>query len=428
MNNHRKFLVFLGDCLTLFVSFVGTILISFPEDFNAQLVSHAAPFVLLYTVWLLVLYIFNLYDNQNIRIYLGNLSSTLFAFLVALSVGMLMFYLFPIFAISPKTNLLINIGLFATFFIGWRRIVSGIMAQTMFEKVLILGRSPESEQIKETLSKNNPFGYRCAGIVDSIDEAVLSIKEHKVSKIIFAKHLNTVDLYKITRLGVDTLPLITMYERIYERIPLSLIDDAIAVEILNKEKDIFYNITSRILSITVSLVVLIVSLPFTLIATILILLQDGFPILYTQTRVGVKNKIFTVLKFRSMIKESEKQGAVWAGEKDPRITRVGALLRKTHIDEIPQMINILKGDISLVGPRPERPSFVKELENEVPYYFMRHIIKPGFTGWAQIKFRYARSKEDSATKLEYDLFYLKNRSLALDFGILLKTIQIIFTH
>jgi exopolysaccharide biosynthesis polyprenyl glycosylphosphotransferase len=428
MNNHRKFLVFLGDCLTLFISFVGTILISFPEDFNVQLASHAVPFILLYAVWLLVLYIFNLYDNQNIRIYLGNLSNTLFAFLVALSLGMLMFYLFPIFAISPKTNLLINIGLFTTLFIGWRRIVSGVMAQTMFEKVLILGRSPESEQIKETLSKKNLFGYQCVGIVDSIDEAVLSIKEHKVSKIIFAKHLNTIDLYKITRLGVDTLPLITMYERIYERIPLSLIDDTIAVEILNKEKDIFYNITSRLLSIVVSLIILIVSLPFTIIVTLLILLQDGFPILYTHTRVGEKNKIFTVLKFRSMIKESEKHGAVWAGEKDPRITRVGILLRKTHIDEIPQMINILKGDISLVGPRPERPSFVKELEDEVPYYFMRHIIKPGFTGWAQIKFRYARSKEDSATKLEYDLFYLKNRSIALDFGILLKTIQIIFTH
>jgi lipopolysaccharide/colanic/teichoic acid biosynthesis glycosyltransferase len=125
---------------------------------------------------------------------------------------------------------------------------------------------------------------------------------------------------------------------------------------------------------------------------------------------------------------AETNGAVWASSNDPRVTRVGTLIRKLHIDEIPQMINIIRGDIALVGPRPERPTFVSSLENDLPYYFLRHTITPGFTGWAQIMFRYARTTLDAKEKYEYDLYYIYNRSLFIDIGILLKTIQIIFTH
>jgi lipopolysaccharide/colanic/teichoic acid biosynthesis glycosyltransferase len=127
--------------------------------------------------------------------------------------------------------------------------------------------------------------------------------------------------------------------------------------------------------------------------------------------------------------QAETGTAVWStGGKDSRITKVGAITRKLHVDEIPQMLNLLKGDLALVGPRPERPEFVANLEKEIPYYFMRHTIKPGFTGWAQIKFRYARTVLDSEEKFEYDLFYLKNRNIFLDVGIILKTAQIVFTH
>lgn len=429
MNDYRKFLVFLGDVCVVLLSFVATLLISFPQnEFYQQLASHTSPFALLYIVWFIVLYISNLYDTQNIRIYLSNIQTVFVAFVLAGAFGMLMFYLFPIFSISPKTNLLINLGLFIFLFVLWRRMISGVFSKKFFEKVLIVGVREESKKIHDSLSRHNPFGYRSFGIVDSIDEAVARIRQEGISRVIIAKNIETLDLYKITRLGVDTLPLVRAYEEIYERIPLSLMNDDIAIQILNKEKNIFYKTISRILDICVSLFVLLVTLPFTILSGLLIVLQDGLPFFFNHQRVGLKNRIFTIFKFRSMIKDSEKEGAVWAEAKDPRVTPIGKILRKTHIDEIPQMINILKGDISLVGPRPERPEFVKELENEIPYYFMRHIIKPGFTGWAQIKFRYARTKEEQADKLEYDLFYLKNRSLALDFGILLKTIQIIFTH
>ncbi|MEZ4114028.1 MAG: sugar transferase [Candidatus Paceibacterota bacterium] len=150
--------------------------------------------------------------------------------------------------------------------------------------------------------------------------------------------------------------------------------------------------------------------------------------MYKQKRVGKDSEHFLIWKLQSMKQNAEKNGAVWAEEKDSRITRFGKILRKLHIDEIPQMINVLKGDINLVGPRPERPEFVEKLEKEIPYYFLRHSITPGFTGWAQIKYRYARTVDDSQDKFEYDLYYLKNRNVFLDFGIIIKTIQIIFTH
>ena len=129
-----------------------------------------------------------------------------------------------------------------------------------------------------------------------------------------------------------------------------------------------------------------------------------------------------------MIMQAETKEAIWAKENDTRITKVGKIIRKLHIDEIPQMINILKGDMALVGPRPERPDFVKILEDKIPNYGLRHIIKPGFTGWAQIKYRYARTEADSKDKFEYDLYYIKNKNIFMDMGIVLRTIQIIFTH
>ncbi len=182
------------------------------------------------------------------------------------------------------------------------------------------------------------------------------------------------------------------------------------------------------LEIIFAAVVLLISLPFTLVASVSILIEDGGPIFYTHYRVGLRGKKFKIIKLRSMKKNAEQNGAQWADKDDSRITRVGKIIRTTHIDEIPQMWNVLRGDIALVGPRPERPEFVSELEKEIPYYFLRQTIKPGFTGWAQIMFRYARSVMDSQQKFEYDLYYVKNRNFFLDIGILLKTVQIIFTH
>ncbi len=218
------------------------------------------------------------------------------------------------------------------------------------------------------------------------------------------------------------------YEELFAKIPLSLLSQEQILKILSTKDGLGYWFVRNIFDRVVATFILIITSPILILAILAILIEDGRPFIYKQKRTGQGMHVFMLYKLRSMKKNAETSGAVWAQTNDPRTTRVGRLIRALHIDEIPQMCNILKGDMSLVGVRPERPEFVRELEEKIPSYYLRHITKPGFTGWAQIKFRYARSIDDSQTKYEYDLYYIKNRSLTLDMGIIAKTLQIIFTH
>jgi len=170
---------------------------------------------------------------------------------------------------------------------------------------------------------------------------------------------------------------------------------------------------------------LFLSLPMILLTALLIKLDSPGPVFYKQQRVGKGGTVFTVFKFRSMRSDAEQKGARWAQKRDPRVTRVGKWIRLFRVDEIPQIWNVLNGDMSLVGPRPERPEFVKELDLLVPYYSVRHAVTPGITGWAQINYPYGATIEESFRKLEYDLYYVKNMSILLDLQILLKTVGIV---
>lgn len=181
----------------------------------------------------------------------------------------------------------------------------------------------------------------------------------------------------------------------------------------------------RIVDIFASILLFICTLPITIVTSLLIKISSPGSIFFSQTRVGMNGKEFIVYKFRTMNKNAEIKGAQWASENDSRIIPGGSFLRKTRIDEIPQCWNILKGDMSFIGPRPERPEFTTMLNKEVPYYDLRHIIKPGLTGWAQVKYPYGSSTEDSLRKLQFDLYYIKNYSLLLDLNIVLRTIKII---
>lgn len=184
-----------------------------------------------------------------------------------------------------------------------------------------------------------------------------------------------------------------------------------------------YLVTTRTFDILVSLIgVLFLTLMLPLILLGNVVANRG-KLFYFQDRVGMKGEIFNILKLRTMVKNAEVDGAVWAKKEDHRVTKFGALLRKTRLDEAPQFINILRGDMGLIGPRPERPEFVEELEEKLPYYAIRHVIKPGLTGWAQVMFPYANTVEEQKMKLRYDLFYIKERGLFLDFKIFIKTIN-----
>jgi sugar transferase (PEP-CTERM system associated) len=185
-------------------------------------------------------------------------------------------------------------------------------------------------------------------------------------------------------------------------------------------------VSKRAFDLLACLLLLAVAWPVMLLTALLIRLEDGAPVFYRQTRIGLDDKPFDVIKFRSMRTDAEASGeAVWASQNDPRVTRVGAFIRKTRIDELPQLFNVLRGDMSFVGPRPERPMFVEELKCRIPFYEQRHRVKPGITGWAQLCYPYGASVQDAKEKLQYDLYYLKNHSLLLDLIILLQTVEVV---
>lgn len=192
-------------------------------------------------------------------------------------------------------------------------------------------------------------------------------------------------------------------------------------------RNIIDRASKRVVDILASGILLLATLPVTLITALMITLDDGGPIFYRQTRVGLNGKHFDVIKFRSMRNDAEKDGvARWATKDDDRITRIGRFIRKTRIDEIPQIFNVLSGDMSFVGPRPERPSIVTDLEDKIAFFKYRHVVKPGITGWAQVNYPYGASIEDAREKLKYDLYYVKNESLFLDFLILMETVRVVF--
>lgn len=187
-------------------------------------------------------------------------------------------------------------------------------------------------------------------------------------------------------------------------------------------------LVKRIFDIVCASILITLALPVMSIAAVLIVVEDGFPLLYRQERVGLSGRLFNVIKFRSMRRDAEKDGKpIWAQAKDSRVTRVGQFIRKLRIDELPQLFSVLKGDMSLVGPRPERPFFVDQLTKEIPFYAVRHSVKPGVTGWAQVRYHYGSTVEDSAEKLQYDLYYVKNHSLFLDIVVLFETIGVVLT-
>jgi exopolysaccharide biosynthesis polyprenyl glycosylphosphotransferase len=425
MLQHQRSMLFLGDIVSLIIGFATMILVRF--DIHTQQVfifQQAVLFVWLFLVWLIIFFIFDLYNLRRINPNPRNIGLLLSSMSINVLVGIIFFYFFSRSGITPKTNLAL-VGLFSLLLlIAWRRLFYHLFTVRFTRSIATIGTSPHITELQSELKQHPHFGALTIHW-NNIAEATV---DHPVD-ILIAEHTDPQILLTLSKaLNAETLTLMESYETFFGKIPLSLITDEKAITIMthydNKATQFFY----RVMEIAVAIFTLVIASPFLIVVIIARLIEDGRPIFYTQKRVGKNGTLFDVYKLRSMKKDAEKEGVQWANHKDCRITPLGNLLRKTHIDEVPQMINIIKGDIALVGPRPERPEFVSQLEQHIPYYFLRHTIRPGFTGWAQIKYRYARTIDDAQEKFEYDMYYLKNRNPLLDLGIVLKTLQIIFTH
>ncbi|MBF0343581.1 MAG: sugar transferase [Nitrospirae bacterium] len=227
--------------------------------------------------------------------------------------------------------------------------------------------------------------------------------------------------------GIVVREMSDFYEEVLERVPIYFLEDrwflySRGFTVIHND---FYIRAKRLIDIVLSIAFIILAAPFMLFVALIVKLESKGPVFYIQERVGQNEVSFKLRKFRSMVRDAEKNGPTWASANDDRITKVGRVIRRLRIDELPQLFNILKGEMSFVGPRPERPAFISQLQEQIPYYSFRHIVKPGLTGWAQINYKYGASIEDAAKKLEYDIYYIKNFSLFFDIQIILRTVRVV---
>jgi exopolysaccharide biosynthesis polyprenyl glycosylphosphotransferase len=399
------------------------------------------------TIFATIFEMYNLQKASKFEIVVQNI-------ILTSSVTVLIYLLTPFFTPELPENRLqivyfyiaVNLALFI-----WRyAYIVLISAPRFFKRVLLVANAPQIDEIVRSLQRSDP-NYKVVGFINTdtinyefkeesdLEEFALTnvaktVEEQTISEIVVAASQDdgiTVYLYNqlisLLENGVPIREYTQVYEEITHRVPVQHVEKDFYryFPFSRSNQNKLYLFFHRILDLILSLIGLsfgLVISPFIIIGN---LFANRGPVFYTQIRVGRNGKHFRIYKLRSMIVEAEKYGAQFAERKDTRITRFGRFLRRSRFDEIPQFINVIKGNMSVIGPRPERPVFVKELSEKIPFYEIRHIIKPGVTGWAQVNAKYGSSEEDALEKLQYDLYYIKKRSFFLDISIVIKTLSTI---
>ena len=433
MKNNKIVIIALSDLVAVFASFFISLRLGYLTDFNPFIYqTHLGPFTVIYAVWFFILFAFGLYEVENIRPTIRSIKNVAGAFILAFVISLTLFYLIPSFGISPKTNLLINIVIFAILFTFQRRAITSLFSKKYKERILLVGKCPEIDELKEKISKNIHGLYEVVAEVDELDaETWERIKMGHFDLVIMSDYeisqeLLNQDIDFILSSETKFVDCIKAYEKILTKIPSEKINEMWFLESISTFRGKVYETIKRFVETIISGIFLIIISPLLLLVLIFIKLEDGGKFMYSQTRVGKNGKEFLIYKIRSMIEDSEKDGPKWADEKDSRVTKIGKIVRATHLDESLQLVNVIKGEVSIIGPRPERPVFVEELSSKIKNYNLRHVVKPGITGWAQLYYKYGNTVEDAKQKFEYDLFYIKNRSITMDIGILIRTLQKIF--
>ena len=419
-NKGKKFVIFLGDLALLYTSLILALSIryrTFPP--LAQWEAHKYPFTILFLFWLLIFYIAELYDLDKFLSFAEIRNRLAKSMIACLLISILPFYFVSFFNITPKTNLFINLIIAFFFLLGWRKAIFTKAVKSSKTKVFFF--SEEENEISNFIKYLNERSQLGFAPVSEIEEADIIVVPERLKK---DKEITTL-LYKKMLEGKTVIKFEEFYEALTGKIPVSLISEDWFLENLREIEKKGFEKFKRITDIVLGLLLFPFFLAVFPFAALAIKANSRGPIFFRQKRVGKNGKVFELIKFRSMRPERDKKEGWGKPEgKDRRLFFVGKILRKTRIDELPQLINVIKGDISFIGPRPERPEFVEELEKEIPYYSIRHIIKPGLSGWAQIHFSDASAK-DAFEKLQYDLYYIKNRSVLLDAIITLKTLLVL---
>ena len=451
----RRFILFLGDLLVAGIGLIIALYFWAMGDqwlrFSWQFLRDRPPewYYFLPVIWLVL--ILELYDIRRS----GRKGDTVRGVIVAALVSTMLYL--AIFFISepkslPRRGVAGFIGAVSVLTLLWRLLYIRIFTAPAFlRRVIIVGAGRAGSSLAEIIQKMTPVPFTLVGFVDDDPQKQgikisglrvignssklmdLIEKEHATDLIFAISGEMQPRLYsailKAEEEGIEVTTMPVTYEELLGRVPISLLDDdwILRTFVDRAHASGSYELGKRMMDLAgaaVGLVLLAIVFPF---IALVILIDDGFPILFKQERVGKSGKNFNLLKFRSMRRDAEKDGiARWAVENDERATRSGRFLRRSHLDELPQFLNVLKGDLSLVGPRAERPELVEKLQKEVPFYRARLFIKPGITGWAQINYQYASNVEETAIKLEHDLYYIMHRNLLLDILILVRTVGQVF--
>lgn len=442
------------EAIVFFGAVYGAVLARFGDlavpDTLGDLQGALWPRALLFSAIMMICFLaFGLYSLRQRARLAGIALRIAVALLVGFVITAALFYVVPALWIGRGVEALAAIGGFCGVTLS-RFIFSNVVDEDLFKRrVLVYGAGESAAAIAGLRRRADRRGFVVAGFVPAhaADRAVAHdrIVDPAGNLVGLCQSLNVVEvvvamddrrsgfpiseLLKCRLAGIDVTELLTFLERETGRVRLDVLNPSWMIFGDGFRRDPLRLISTRTLDLTGSLVALALALPFMLLTAAAIKIEDGWraPVLYRQRRVGLGGHPFNVLKFRSMRTDAERDGRPrWAQKRDPRVTQVGSFIRKVRLDELPQLLNVLRGQMSLVGPRPERPEFVAELAERIPYYVERHCVKPGITGWAQLCYPYGSSEQDALEKLQYDLYYVKNHSLVFDLAILLQTAEVVF--
>ena len=436
-NRREPLVLFLGDLVAFALALWLTLFFRYGSSFGGSLwYDHFQAFSLVFLIWTLAFYIAGLYGKQTL-VFKNRLPSRILkAQIVNSFLAIAFFYLIPAFGITPKTNLFIQLILSFILVLIWRLYGEGLMRSREKQTALLIGEGEELKELSAEINNNNRYAVTFDSILDlnkiSPTEAIsivdAKLKEGRINLVVADLSHEKIQpilpkFYRLLFSRVKFMDVGKLYEEIFDRIPLSLIRYGWILQNISNSPRKTYDSLKRFMDIVLGIVGGLVSLVFYPFVYLAIKLDDAGPIFISQERVGQNNRVFKILKFRTMTRDDAGHAAA---KQVNRPTRVGGFLRRTRIDELPQLWNVLRGELSLIGPRPELPVLAAAYEKEISYYQARHLIKPGLSGWAQLNQQNPPKRDlnfnDTKVKLSYDLFYLKNRSFFLDIKIALRTI------
>jgi sugar transferase (PEP-CTERM system associated) len=442
------------EAVLFFIAVYAATLASFHVELSALRRLRALPGALwpraaLFSLVMLVsLLAFGLYSTRQRARLVGIALRVTLALVTGLAITGILFYLVPALWIGPDVILLAGFGGMCGVVLS-RVVFTRVVDENVFKRRVIVYGAGESAAAIDGLRRRadrrgfvvlgfvpthpQERGVRTDGILDPGATLAEICGRLGAAEVVVAmddrrRGFPIAELLECRLAGIDVTELLTFLERETGRVRIDVLNPSWMIFGQGFRRDPLRRITSRMLDLAASVTGLTLALPFMLLTVLAIKLEDGWraPLLYRQRRVGLAGEPFNVLKFRSMRIDAESDGrARWAQSGDPRVTRVGSFIRKVRIDELPQLLNVLRGQMSVVGPRPERPEFVAHLAERIPYYVERHCVKPGVTGWAQLCYPYGSSEQDALEKLQYDLYYVKNNSLLFDLTILLQTVEVV---